>query len=136
MLWFSGRSGGNACPPFSAPVCLRLSFIGAVFLFGTVKLYRHAGTPTLRGETQTRRLHDTWTVSHGLHTWSCILQHVRERALGEGHHRGANLICVLYAPYPHRPCLFTPPVTIGHHLPSCCWSQRYLQTVLEKKTKL
>lgn len=39
----------------------------------------------------------------------------------------------LYAPYPHRPCLFTPPVTIDHHLPSCCWSQRYLQTVLGKK---
>lgn len=93
---FSGRSRGNACPPFSAPVCLCLSFIGAIFLFRTVKLYRHAGTPTLRGQTQTRRLHDTWAVSHGLHTWARIPQHVRERALGEGHHRGANLICVFF----------------------------------------
>lgn len=38
----------------------------------------------------------------------------------------------LYALYPHCPCLFAPPVTIDHHLPSWCWGQRYLQTVLGK----
>lgn len=46
-----------------------------------------------------------------------------------------SYLCFFYAPYPHRPCLFTPPVTIDHHLPSCCWSQRYLQTVLGRRKK-
>lgn len=41
----------------------------------------------------------------------------------------------LFAPYPHRPCLFATPVTKDHHFPSCCWSRRYLQTVLGKKYK-
>lgn len=100
---------GNACPPFTAPVCLRLSFIGAVFLFRTVKLYRHAGTGTLtpRGQTQTRRLHDTWTVSHGLHTRARTLQHMHERALVEGHHRRAHLICVFI-------CSVSPPSLSFH----------------------
>lgn len=102
---FQGEAGGYACPPLSAPVCLRLSFIGAVFLLPTVRPYRHAVTPTLRGQTQTRRLRDTWAVSHGLHTRARILQHV----LGEGRHRGANLICVFM-------CFVSQPVLVFSHL--------------------